>query len=124
LTVIGSKRIGGVVALLLFIAGCCDQETLARVPSPDGKLVASVVVDNCGGLEPYYLRVDLKRSGAIVGPFGLGRVTVLDQEGADWAGLEWVGPRELLIRVQRAKVRTRLERWEDVTIRIEEETGW
>jgi hypothetical protein len=30
----------------------------------------------------------------------------------------------LLIRAQRAKVRTRLERWEDVTIRVEEKTGW
>jgi hypothetical protein len=92
------------------------------VPSPDGKLIASVVVDNCG--ESPYLWVRLQHSGGFVGPFGIGMETVFGQEDADSADIEWVSMRELVIRARRADVIRRVDRWEDVTIRIEEKAGW
>ncbi len=113
-------RLFSVIALLLFGNACCDDRELPQVPSPDGKLIASVLVNNCGATTPFYLYVFLRHSGAFVGPFGIGKTTVFAQQSANSADIEWVGPRELLIRAQRAKVLYRLERWEDVTIRVEE----
>jgi hypothetical protein len=71
-----------VLALLVSLAGCCADIPPYQVPSPDGKLIASVEVKNCSGLDPYLLYVDVRPSGGLFGFFGLG-ATVFGQEGPD-----------------------------------------
>ncbi len=76
------------------LTGPCEDTTLAKVPSPDGKLAAVVSVRDCGATTARAVHVSIV--AASDGPPREGANTFVIEQGAGVVA-EWLAPRELLV---------------------------
>jgi hypothetical protein len=100
----GDKMLKNLVTLLamgsmLLLLGCCHQETLATIHSPDKSMTATVSIRDCGATTSEYTSVTLKSN------HGWSRLkrTVFSTKYENQVNVRWEGNSELIISCRGCK---------------------
>lgn len=130
--------IGFAASLIILVVGLkfftmhvwpkCPDRVIGQTDSPGQHWVAAILERRCGPEDPFFVRVNLRRTGSLQtgflnGQVRKGTVFTLEQDAAS-AGISlvWSGPDALTIRCPRCAVdlvRQRDQRWGSVKIQYE-----
>lgn len=92
--------VGSLTALLILDACLCADDVVTRVASPDGRLVATYYVRNCGATTDYVSTVNLRSTKA---KFRADEGVVFTAKGEHRIGIEWTAARHLRLRCDSCK---------------------